>query len=124
MCLRWRGLELSIALVVSLSPVACSRNGTVPHKRPAGVPEAAIWAGGMDGGSFILCEVDSGRDVNTCRVWNDQSGGLEESGDYRLLKEGRAATSSELKYVWADRGGRIGLQNGLILENLDRRNLR
>jgi len=88
MCLRLRDIKLLITLLGGLGALACSQNGVVPHKSPPGVPEVAIWAGGMDGGSFILCEVDSGRGVNTCRVWNDQSGGLEESGDYRLSQGG------------------------------------
>jgi hypothetical protein len=73
----------------------------------------------MDGGSYVFCKIDMKRNVNVCTVWNDYSGQIADQGDFRLVKEGRAATRSELVYRWADRGGTIGLKGGLILENLD-----
>ena len=86
---------------------------------PPGVPQEAIWAGGPDGGSYILCKTDEGNNANFCEVWNDYNGDLIERGNYRLMKEGRAATKEELVYSWADRGGRIGLKNGGTLNNFD-----
>ena len=93
-----------------------------PH--PKGVPNEAVWAGGPDGGSFVFCDVDSRKEVNHCKVWNDFNGQLVESGEYRLLKEGRAANTSELVYAWADRGGWIGLRRDPVLENVDGRHPR
>src|SRR5215475_12468783 len=63
-----------------------------PKTRPQGVPIDARWVGGADGGSYVRCSVDTARNVNPCSVWNDHTGQLIESGDYRLRNEGRAAT--------------------------------
>ena len=95
-----------------------------PPAKPKGVPNEAVWAGGPDGGAFVFCDVDSTKNVNHCNVWNDSNGQLVESGEYRLLKEGRAAEKSELVYSWADGAGWIGLKQGLVLDNLDRRHPR
>jgi hypothetical protein len=85
------------------------------------VPKTAIWAGGADGGSYVLCDIDPGHDVNHCSVWNDFNGSLIENGSYRLLREKRAARAEELKFMWADRDGWIGLANNKVLANIDGR---
>jgi hypothetical protein len=51
-------------------------------------------------------------------VWNDFTGTVAEKGEYRLLREHRAATKSELQFRWADFGGRIGLNDDKVLDNL------
>jgi len=51
-----------------------------------------------------------------CTVWNDFTGEIVESGKYRLVKENRAATQSELKLRFADFSGLIYLGGGLILK--------
>ena len=40
-------------LACSVHPVAAERE---PPPRPSAVPHAAVWAGGVDGGAFILLE--------------------------------------------------------------------
>jgi hypothetical protein len=89
-----------------------------PKTRPSGVPSDARWVGGADGGAYVRCSVDAAHDVNPCSVWNDYTGKLVESGNYRLLKEGRAAKESELRITFPDFGGLIYLQGGLILKRL------
>jgi|SRR5579863_1081448 hypothetical protein len=123
--MRLRRLHAKLwMLVVTMLIASCDRNQAKPPRRSPGVPEAAVWAGGPDGGSFILCEVNSAASMNTCRVWNHQTGALVESDDHRLLKEDRTATIAELNYAWADRGGWIGLKSGLILDSTDHRHPR
>ena len=90
----------------------------IPPDRPAGVPAEAVWAGGLDGGSFIRCEIDPARNVDKCTVYNDYSGQIMEQGDFRLKDEGRAARAEELKYAWADWGGMIGLADGRVLSRV------
>ncbi len=89
-----------------------------PWKRPPNVPQNAVWAGGPDGGAYILCTVDKVRDVNPCSVWNQSSGDMR-SGSFRLEKEGRAASQSELNYegaiITGDHQGTIYLKNGDFL---------
>lgn len=109
------------ALAAWIACNSCKPYSAEPKQRPNGVPKAAIWAGGADGGSYVFCDVDSNNDVNHCSVWNDFNGSLIESGSYRLLKEKRAARPQELTFMWADRGGRIGLANNKILSDLDGR---
>jgi hypothetical protein len=104
-----------VALEILLS--GCSQGNWEPKQRPAGVPPYAIWAGGPDGGSYVWCDIDAGRDVNGCTVWNDFTGSVAEKGEYRLPRKQRAATRSELQFRWADRGGWIGLKAGLVRDN-------
>ena len=103
-------------IVVAAVLTGCYRK--FPPDRPAGVPSEAIWAGGLDGGSFILCEVDPNRKVNKCTVYNDYTGQIMEHGDFRLKAEDRAARAEELKYAWADWGGMIGLADGRVLKRV------
>jgi hypothetical protein len=117
------GISVLILILITLSACSSQENWE-PKQRPPGVPVSAIWAGGPDGGSYIWCDLDAARDVNTCTVWNDFTGGVVESGEYRLLRQRRAATKEELQFRWADRGGWIGLMDGKILDNLDGRHPR
>jgi len=87
------------ALTVTFS--ACGPASLEPRKRPSGVPNTAVWAGGADGGCYVQCSVDTERNVNRCKVWNDFTGELEVSGDYRLVNEDRAAKETELKFTGA-----------------------
>jgi hypothetical protein len=89
-----------------------------PKIRPAGVPRDALWVGGADGGAYVRCSVDVAHNVNPCSVWNDYTGQLVESGNYRLLKEDRAAKESELHIAFPDFAGLIYLEGGLVLKRL------
>jgi hypothetical protein len=79
------------------------------------VPVQAVWAGGLDGGSFVTCEIEAVRKTNKCVVYNDFTGQVMEQGEFRLKTENRAARNEELKYAWADWGGMIGLSDGRVL---------
>ena len=52
-----------------------------PPERVAGVPEKAIWAGGLDGGSWILCEKQN-TTVHSCKIYNDYNGNLIAKGKF------------------------------------------
>ena len=106
-----------LLLAVVAVAVSCGYR-KVPPDRPTNVPAQAVWAGGLDGGSFVHCEVDSSRDVNKCTVYNEDTGQVMEQGDFRLKTEGRAARVEELKYTWADWGGMIGLADGQTLQRV------
>jgi hypothetical protein len=86
-----------------------------PTTRPSGVPSTALWAGGADGGAYIECSVNEERNVNHCTVWNDYTGQVAESGDFRLVKENRAATNTELRFRGVA-GGVIFLEGNLMLK--------
>jgi hypothetical protein len=61
--------------------------------------------------------VDAARKVNRCGVWNDFTGD-GQIDDYRLVKENRAATQSELQFSFPDYNGLIYLKNGQILKHI------
>ena len=109
---------LGIALLMALlDPLGCHKPASLePKRRPANVPQDAIWAGGADGGAYVRCAFDVYRRVNPCTVWNDYTGNIVESGDYTLMAQGRAAVQAELRITAADFGGHIYLQNGLVLK--------
>ena len=105
-----------VTLLCLVALMSCDDARLEPKKRPTHVPETALWVGGGDGGAYIECSVDAKRDVDMCTVWNDFTGEIVESGKYRLVKENRAATQSELKLRFADFSGLIYLGGGLILK--------
>ena len=105
-----------LAIVANLA--ACDGARLEPRTRPAGVPSTAIWVGGGDGGAYVQCSTDAVHDVNRCGVWNDFTGGLVESGEYRLVREKRAATESELRITFPDFNGLIYLEDVRILKRL------
>jgi hypothetical protein len=88
-----------------------------PTHRPASVSKNAQWFGGQDGGAYVRCYLHAEEDVDECKVWNDNTGALGESGKYKLAKENRAATEDELIVSFPDFGGSIYLENGLVLKH-------
>lgn len=94
---------------------SCHRAASLePTRRPSGVPGTAVWAGGADGGAYIKCTVNKDRNVNPCTVWNDYTGQVAESGEFRLARENRAATVAELRFRGVA-GGVIFLEGNLML---------
>jgi hypothetical protein len=106
--------QLLIALVwlIALALSACTSKATAPSK-PSLVPIAAVWAGGVDGGSFFECDVDTEQNVNRCLVYNDHTGDVEGGGFFQLSGVHRAARLDELKYRFFD-GDRIYVHAGTL----------
>ena len=93
--------------------------GMAPSVRPAGVPKDATWVGGADGGAYVRCSVDEARNVDQCAVWNDFTGDLIESGDYRIRGQARAATEQELRTIsFPDFDGHIYLEKEMVLDRM------
>jgi hypothetical protein len=103
------GLMLLLALALS----ACTSKPAAPTK-PSLVPNTAVWAGGVDGGSFFQCDVDTQRNVNRCLVYNDYTGDVAGGGFFQLSGLNRAARKDELKYRFFD-GDRIYLAAGVLI---------
>jgi hypothetical protein len=93
--------------------IGCYR--VYPPPRPSGVPAAAVWAGGMDGGGWVTCSSDS-VEYNVCEIWDEQ-GGTRGPARYTLKDAHRAATAAELKYTYLT-GEAIGLEGRLELYRL------
>lgn len=58
-----------------------------PEKRPDGIPETAVWRGGLDGGVYIVLPklVQAGGDIYYAEIYNDHSGALFYKGRYRFV---------------------------------------
>jgi hypothetical protein len=52
--------------------------------RPQGVPEQAVWAGGLDGGAFILLKPKSPAGRYAGKIYDDNTGEVIFSGTLRL----------------------------------------
>lgn len=92
---------------------ACYR--AYPPTRPSGVPAAAVWAGGLDGGGWVNCSSDSA-EYNVCTIW-DEEGRTLGPARYTLKDARRAASTAELKYTYVT-GEAIGLVGGLKLQKV------
>lgn len=102
-----------VCLCFTVGAIGCNPRAEAPA-RQASVPKAAIWAGGVDGGSFIECDVDTAHNVNRCLAYNDHTGDVEGGGFYQLSGERRAARRDELRYAFFD-GDEIHLSRGGVL---------
>jgi hypothetical protein len=81
------GRSLLFAAVLCLPPVACQQGSEIePPPRPRSVPAKALWAGGLDGGDFIVLSPAKAAGTYSARIYNDHSGELDFSGDLRLSK--------------------------------------
>ena len=68
-----------IILVLSIFLISCEYSPPDPPERAQGIPKDAVWAGGLDGGSWFLCNKTK---IFTyyCRIYNDYSGDIEAKG--------------------------------------------
>jgi len=99
---------MKTAICLLLLTMSCSSTIT-PPPRPASVPADAEWAGGGDGGSWILCKHTTGPAYD-CSIYND-SGDLEAQGQFvHSFPSGHAA----LKYSCYN-GISIDLESGQFL---------
>lgn len=108
--------HVPVALVLMLIWVAAFMSScyrAYPPKRPEGVPSSAVWAGGLDGGGWVTCSVETNDDQNVCTIY-DEEGRTPGPAKYRLKNLSRAARTEELHYTYVT-GKAIGLENGLEL---------
>jgi hypothetical protein len=101
-----------LATAASIAIGLACRSASGPPRRATGVPAAAVWAGGADGGAWILCQ--PGGVSNDCEVY-DEDGSLMLRGQFIVAGAHRAASRAELRYTACD-GERIFLANGSVLE--------
>src|ERR1700752_265509 len=109
MSTRLRFTTMAIVLACACM-TACYRQ--YPPRKPSSVPDAAVWAGGMDGGGWVTCSSDS-VEYNTCRIW-DEEGRTRGPARYTLKDARRAVTAAELKFTYLT-GEAIGLEGSLEL---------
>ena len=76
--------KLCICLSISTMFAGCNDSG-MSRTRPESVPREALWAGGVDGGDWILCKKRHGRIYN-CEVFGE-TGNRISVGDYHYEGE-------------------------------------
>lgn len=103
------GVLLVVVTLVLRQPVP-----TAPERLP-GIPSQAVWAGGVDGGSWILCRVEDKK--NVCTIFSDSTGEVVATGAFVLRETDRPASQNELQYDSFD-GQVIHLLDGRVLEPL------
>jgi hypothetical protein len=106
-----RGCWLWQAALVVLS----CRSVANPPPRAPGIPLEAVWAGGADGGAWLLCTVESRR--NRCTIYNDHTGQVWARGIFVLEGRQEGVPKAELRYSSFD-GRAVHLQDGRTLVQL------
>ncbi len=100
------GPEIGLLLVGTFL-IACSRSVGPPPRLP-GVPAAAVWAGGVDGGNWFDCHQLAGSELSfECAIYNDQTGTLYARG--RFLPSQRPP--ADLTFTAYDGSGRIAMSD-------------
>lgn len=74
-----------LALVALVAASACVTTSPAPPPRPSGLPAHAVWAGGVDGGSFIACTPSTTNDEKDplaydCEIFLEHTGEREAHG--------------------------------------------
>lgn len=74
-----------IILIISFGLISCVK--IVPPERFPGIPEDAVWKGGIDGGRWGRCK-KQGKFEYYCQIYDDVTGTLESYGNYlhRIVK--------------------------------------
>ena len=99
-------------LVMGIISGACDGHTAPPA--PPSVPPSAEWVGGSDGGAFIDCMASENQSINTCTVYNDQTGDVWMSGAFVRSGGKSGVLGQDLKYSGAD-GANIYLSDGSVL---------
>lgn len=79
----------ALALVACACACVTTSSTPTPPPRPTGLPAHAVWAGGVDGGSFIACAPSTKRDARDaftydCDVFLEHTGEREAHGVFVL----------------------------------------
>lgn len=101
---------LSACLLGILPLAACCQDVHAPPRLPL-IPETATWAGGVDGGAWMQCSLNTKRKTNWCTVWNDQTGEVWARTHFVLRDTGAPVSESELSFTGFN-GIYIGLRDG------------
>ena len=77
--------RLSALVIVLFIVAGCDETQLLPE-RPTNVPESAVWGGGVDGGSWLVCKLRKERSAYACEIYWDSDGTLWAKGTYLLRK--------------------------------------
>jgi hypothetical protein len=124
--MRWihRGsLAFAMALNSLLSACQCQTANmeAEPPPRPSGVPPKAVWAGGIDGGDFILLSPATSDGTYRAKIYNDHSGDLEFDGKLRLTSPSTSPIDVADPKTYSDWDGEsLSLRDGRVLKPVGR----
>jgi hypothetical protein len=111
-------LVVAAAMASWVSGCQCKVQDTEPEPppRPSNVPAKAIWAGGLDGGDFILLAPATPAGTYSAKIYNDHSGDLEFNGKLRLNAPSAAPIDVSNPKTYSDwDGDSLSLRDGRIL---------
>jgi hypothetical protein len=80
---RWLAFASAGHFALAACDVVKIESSAEGPARPSGVPEKAIWAGGVDGGNFILMSPARPDGTYLLKVYHDYTGELEFEGAVR-----------------------------------------
>jgi hypothetical protein len=70
---------ICLSLVILTLNSSCEK-GANPPPKPLNVPLSAQWAGGVDGGVWITCQVSEENKMNLCSIYDHPAGHLLKKG--------------------------------------------
>lgn len=113
---RW--LALAAAVQFALAGCDFIKIGSSPEgpARPSGVPDKAVWAGGVDGGNFLVMSPARQDGTYLLKVYHDYTGELEFDGAVKFDGANRgpiAVTDGKTFNSWD--GNRLSLMDGRTL---------
>lgn len=81
---RRHSATLVVVMACMFGLASCEEKSAAAPPRPESVPEKAVWAGGVDGGSWFLCEPLDVTFHYWCKVYDDHSGALLADAEFTL----------------------------------------
>lgn len=111
-------LRTAAAVLLGLTTVSSCKIKRVdtelePPPRPKSVPDGAIWAGGVDGGSFIILKARSPAGEYSARIYDDTTGDVIFDGALTLVGDTSAPVdAADPKTFGFWDGSRLHLRDG------------
>lgn len=106
-------MKALLVLFLAAAGASGCRTRPVPPPIPSGVPAAASFVGGADGGVFVHCRPLKAARRFHCRVWRDFDGELAAAGTFAATTGANLADPAELD-GWD--GARLLLRGGGVAE--------
>lgn len=101
----------TVGFVIAVVALLGCRHPPSPPKRASGVPPDATWAGGVDGGSWAVCNLTPLGVL--CTIYNENTGEVWARGHFRDVR-GAPVVASEIVFDGYD-GELVRLKDGRTL---------
>jgi hypothetical protein len=114
--------KLTFGVVAILSAFSTRAESCQMPERPSSVPSDAVWAGGSDGGSWVLCSPIAREGSFRCKIFDDYLGHLITDAIFHLYfleADGKLSRAENARLVHIEPrfydGAIIALQDNLVL---------